>query len=391
MDDGGVVDVALHAGDHLLVEERLCLLRRLTPEAGDILNDHEAVLIGIIELQRLFGFDMDAGGVEAEGLHAQDLVFALLVRGEGEKALGVEGLVEGGIDVDWLAVEGKIASAVFTLDRADLADAEIGVDFVLFFSVFKGQRAFIEVRVVRRPEAGLFDLQYQLIILAFGLEAFKRGLEGIEFSVDGGFDGHVSRKRGADDEGLDVACGAFFEIHGLPDAADVAVALLTVGMGSGIVVKGVDLDDVFCILFPDVGDLALDGVVAAEVGHELFSVDGDLGFIVARADDEEKARHFRLIGDFLPVKASALSVLLHARKRRGPGEGHRDGLIVYRLVEGELPRAVEIQPILTSLIRRGIHIFQHFHGFLLPFRKTQYDMAVSSIIHGLAADGNSFF
>ena len=315
-EDAGVVVVALELAGPLGFVGGAGFGVGLAPEAGDVLHDEHAQLIHPVELAGLLALDVDARHIEAESLEPPCLVAHVLIGGIGEMALGMERLVEGAVDIDGLAVEQYAAVLC-----GDLADAEVGLHGILA----QRDRALIELGGIGGPQPGLGEVHI------YGRAAIFDGageLAAVEACGDGcavggaGLygEGHVAVDAGDEAERIDVLGAAVFEPHGLPDALDIAVALLAVGLGLVAEVLAADDDLVFACV-PHVGHVHVELIIAALMSAQEGAVYVHVGYIIRRADAQECAA-LGVECHVLFIPADALHVLAHAGKGAAPGKGH---------------------------------------------------------------------
>ena len=203
-------------------------------------------------------------------------------------------------------------------------------------------------------------------------DGFARRERGIEahFDADDGVLGI-----GCKVDVIDVTLAACFEVGRLPDATHVAIALLA---AETLVVGGVvGHDDEVLGHIVEAGevpgDLDFEGRIAALVGGDVSAVEVDLGVPVAGTDDEEDAPIApRTRDEDVAGIVAAVAIVGYAREGRAPAEGDGDllveggggailgGILATLGVEGELPGAVEVDPVGTLEV--GTRVFGERDG-----------------------------
>ena len=231
-EDGRMVEVAVKDGAPLSLVGGPRLFLRRPPEAGDVRHDQHAQLVQPIQPARVFSLDMQAHHVQPQPLDAPGFLAHVVVRRIGEMAQRMVRLVEHAVEIDGAAVErdvGKIAAR--RAHGGNFPHAEIGSHRILA----QRQRAFVQERVVRRPQARVFQRQTERSGSARdggGPGAARKG---------GGQHGSLRRVRacgqlhapvpvGKETEILQICFRPRFQPHALPDTLDVAIALFAVGL-----------------------------------------------------------------------------------------------------------------------------------------------------------------
>ena len=151
-------------------------------------------------------------------------------------------LVQRQLQIDRLVVEGDVGIACSGhLRDGDLPHAEIRRNAVLIVAAIRQNSLdFIEIGIVQIPQLDGFEGDFEfdgllagldqrgrgrLAVLLLELDGRHRGLLRGGIQCDFRRDGHFVDVRNQMD-GVHIDVGAGLEIDGLPDAVDVAVALL---------------------------------------------------------------------------------------------------------------------------------------------------------------------
>ena len=104
--DGRMVVVAVdHAAESRVVLPKCRRVGR-PPPVGHVGHDEHAKFVGPVELPRRLDLDVLAEPVEAELAGAEDFLLERAIGREGVETLRVIGLVEGELEICWLAVDG---------------------------------------------------------------------------------------------------------------------------------------------------------------------------------------------------------------------------------------------------------------------------------------------
>ena len=300
-EDGGVVVIAVHLSPQAFLPVPAGLGYGLAPEVGGVGHDQEAQLVGPVELAGDFHLDVDAIAVKAEALGNHYFLAHELVAREGVVAFRVVALVEAELEVDGLVVEGDIVEIGAREGHdADFALPEVGIDLVgYFFAGPQGRSYFVEIGVVEAPEVLVLDLDYEACLVVaghIGDELLLRPVlefKGEHFAVRGRLgeidgDAHI---RGVNVRGemdaADVIAAASLEIDGLPYAAGIAIALLTIEVGVVFCVVSLDEDSLGKAELHKVGELELEGSVASPVGAEFLAFE-NAGSLEVRSSYHEK-------------------------------------------------------------------------------------------------------
>ena len=102
--DGRMVPIPADELIQLVLKLRTGFRQRLAPIADHVRKGEDAELIHPIKLARLFGLDVQAHKVQSHVLQALHLVDHVLLGGQGEITLRIEGLVQRAVEIDRLAV-----------------------------------------------------------------------------------------------------------------------------------------------------------------------------------------------------------------------------------------------------------------------------------------------
>lgn len=154
----------------------------------------------------------------------------------------------------------------------------------------------------------------------------------------------------------EISLRAFFKPDCLPDALNLAVTLLAVGLRFAAVILGTDFDKVVAGL-PGIGHIQFKIGIAALMTADMRVIDENVCAIIDSAKAEKDSfRGFKVYD--LAIPADAGNVFFNFGERAGPSEGNDDAAVVSRAglrkksfvsflsfgEKHEIPFAVQILP-----------------------------------------------
>ena len=315
-------------------------------------DDHAEAVAVVVKLLRL-DLDVLAQGVEAQGLHGQDVLLVGLRHGGGVEPVAPVALIQYAVEEIRLSVEAEARDAVEALD-GERAQRKIGVHPVLAAL----QRELVQPRGLRAPELCVGHRDADAAVnereaLPLQQDAALVDALGLDLRPVG---------TGADLQSADMALRHRLQPHRLPDAragriphAAALPALLPPGIAG---IQIVDRRDAQLVLplAQGLGHIDAEGQIGVVMSAELPAVERDDGETADRAEVQQhpppapaRGHGERAATDDL---FADLRRLVQAAQQALGAEGDAD--LPRTAAEAAVPPAVEAEPVGPAQLRARI-------------------------------------